>query len=103
MIHLQCSGVTYKNIGLRTECRGLRYIQIEKGENDGAGSCRNRTLFAMVSFAAAGNSWWKPTRHDEMVGRQAGVFAQSSALSPYQRNTTLAAQLVFTHRLIVVF
>jgi hypothetical protein len=64
----------------------------------------------MVSFAAAGNSWsekndswWKPTRHDEMVGRQAGVFAQSSALSPYQRNTTLAAQLVFTHRLIVVF
>jgi len=45
-------------------------------------------LFALSSFAAAGNSWsqeddsWrKTTRHVGMVGWQAGFFAQSSVLS----------------------
>ncbi|MDH3877579.1 MAG: hypothetical protein OET18_07040 [Desulfobacterales bacterium] len=47
-----------------------------------------RPFFALSSFAAAGNSWsqeddsWrKPTLHVEMVGRQAGFFAQSPVLS----------------------
>ncbi len=47
-----------------------------------------RPFFALSSFAAAGNSWsqeddsWrKPTLHVEVVGRQAGFFAQSPVLS----------------------
>ena len=41
----------------------------------------------------------------EMGGRQAGFLLspQSSALSSYQRDTTLAAKLVFSDRLIVIF
>ena len=39
------SGVGSENIGLRTECRGLRYIEIERGQNGRA------------------SSWWKTTTH----------------------------------------
>ncbi len=47
-------------------------------------------LFALSSFAAAGNSWsqeddsWrKTTSHVEMAAWQAGFFAQSSVLSTH--------------------
>jgi hypothetical protein len=47
-----------------------------------------RPFFALSSFAAASNSWsqeddsWlKPAHHVEMVGCQAGYFAQPSVLS----------------------
>jgi hypothetical protein len=38
-------------------------------------------VFALTSYASAGDSWRKPTLHVEMVGRQAGFFAQSPVLS----------------------
>ena len=46
-------------------------------------------LFALASYEAASNSWYqednswrKPTRHVEMVGRQTGFFC--SAISSYR-------------------
>ena len=50
----------------------------------------NRPAVILASYGAASNSWsqkvdsWlKQTHHDEMVGRQAGLFSQPSVLSTH--------------------
>ena len=37
-------------------------------------------VFALTSYASAGNSWPKPTYCVEMVGRKQAFFTQSSVL-----------------------
>jgi len=75
---IQVSGVRSKNIGLSAEVYRNRKVR--------KSSCQLMTENDN-SWSQEDDSWRKPTCHVEMVGRQAGFFAQSSVLNTHYLST----------------